>query len=457
MVMPNATDHYELREIDMSDKPKVYIETYGCQMNVNDTEVVFSILKNAGYERTEDISDADVIFANTCSVRDNAEQRIWGRVEQFNLQKKNRDGVIVGILGCMAERLKDKLLETKKVDIVAGPDSYRSLPRLLEAVRPGSPQIDVLLSREETYGDITPVRIDKNGVSAFISIMRGCNNVCSYCVVPYTRGVERSRDPHTIVREAEDVFAKGYKEVTLLGQNVDSYLWKCDSGDINFAALLGMVAKVSPELRIRFSTSNPQDISDEVLYTMAAHDNICKHIHLPVQSGSDRMLEKMRRRYSREWYLQRVARIREILPGCGLTTDVIAGFCSETEEDHKLTLSLFDEVCFDTAFMFYYSERPGTIAARNYPDDVDIETKTRRLNEIIELQNRKSLESYRKDIGKRFKVLVEGPSKKNPEELCGRASNNKMCVFPDTFHKAGDYVEVEVLSCTSATLICRLV
>lgn len=457
MVMPNVADHYGLRKIDMSNKPKVYIETYGCQMNVNDTEVVFSILISAGYERTEDISDADVIFANTCSVRDNAEQRIWGRIEQFNLQKKNRDGVIVGILGCMAERLKDKLLGTKKVDIVAGPDAYRSLPRLLEAVRPDSPQIDVLLSREETYGDITPVRIDKNGVSAFISIMRGCNNVCSYCVVPYTRGVERSRDPHTIVREAEDVFAKGYKEVTLLGQNVDSYLWKCDSGDINFTALLGMVAKVSPELRIRFSTSNPQDISDEVLYTMAAHDNICKHIHLPVQSGSDRMLEKMRRRYSREWYLQRVARIREILPGCGLTTDVIAGFCSETEEDHKLTLSLFDEVCFDTAFMFYYSERPGTIAARNYPDDVDIETKTRRLNEIIELQNKKSLESYRKDVGKRFKVLVEGPSKKNPEELCGRASNNKMCVFPDVFHKAGDYVEVEVLSCTSATLICRLV
>lgn len=457
MVMPNVADHYGLRKIDMSNKPKVYIETYGCQMNVNDTEVVFSILISAGYERTEDISDADVIFANTCSVRDNAEQRIWGRIEQFNLQKKNRDGVIVGILGCMAERLKDKLLGTKKVDIVAGPDAYRSLPRLLEAVRPDSPQIDVLLSREETYGDITPVRIDKNGVSAFISIMRGCNNVCSYCVVPYTRGVERSRDPHTIVREAEDVFAKGYKEVTLLGQNVDSYLWKCDSGDINFAALLDMVANVSPELRIRFSTSNPQDISDEVLYTMSEHDNICKHIHLPVQSGSDRMLEKMRRRYSREWYLQRVARIREILPGCGLTTDVIAGFCSETEEDHKLTLSLFDEVCFDTAFMFYYSERPGTIAARNYPDDVDIETKTRRLNEIIELQNKKSLESYRKDVGKRFKVLVEGPSKKNPEELCGRASNNKMCVFPDIFHKAGDYVEVEVLSCTSATLICRLV
>ena len=441
----------------MPDKPKVYIETYGCQMNVNDTEVVFSILKRAGYERTGSISDADVIFANTCSVRDNAEQRIWGRIEQFNLQKKNRNGVVIGILGCMAERLKDELLETRKVDVVAGPDAYRSLPGLLEAARSGEPQINVLLSREETYGDITPVRIDRNGVSAFISIMRGCNNVCSYCVVPYTRGIERSRDPYTIVKEAEDVFSEGYKEVTLLGQNVDSYLWKCDSGDVNFAKLLGMVAGVSPELRVRFSTSNPQDISDEVLYTMAAHDNICKHIHLPVQSGSDRMLEKMRRRYTREWYLQRVARIREILPGCGLTTDVIAGFCSETEEDHKLTLSLFDEVCFDTAFMFYYSERPGTIAARNYPDDVDIETKTRRLNEIIELQNRKSLESYRKDIGKKFKVLVEGPSKKSPEELCGRASNNKMCVFPDTFHKAGDYVEVEVLSCTSATLICRLV
>lgn len=437
--------------------PKVYIETYGCQMNVNDTEVIFSILGKAGYERTEEINEADVIIANTCSVRDNAEQRIWGRIEQFNLQKKKRPAVLTGIVGCMAERLKDALLETGKVDIVAGPDAYRSLPALIKAAAPGHPQINVELSREETYGDISPVRIDKNGVSAFISIMRGCNNVCSYCVVPYTRGVERSRDPRTIVAEAEDLFARGYKEVTLLGQNVDSYLWKCDSGNVTFAQLLEKVALVSPQLRVRFSTSNPQDFSDEVIYTMSRHENICNHIHFPVQSGSNRMLEKMRRRYTREWYLERVAKIREILPDCGLTTDVIAGFCSETEEDHKDTLSLFEEVVFDTAFMFYYSERPGTIAARHYPDDVDIITKTRRLNEIIELQNKKSLESYRKDIGKVFRVLVEGPSKKRPEDLCGRAGNNKMCVFPDATHKAGDYVDVEVIDCTSATLLCRLV
>lgn len=441
----------------MSEKRKLYIETYGCQMNVNDTEVIFSILASEGYERTEDITEADVIIANTCSVRDNAEQRIWGRLDQFNLQKKARPGVLIGIVGCMAERLKDKLLDTHKVDIVAGPDAYRKLPELLRAAAPGHPQIDVMLSREETYADISPVRIDKNGVSAFISIMRGCNNVCSYCVVPYTRGVERSRDPRTIVREACEVHSQGYKEVTLLGQNVDSYLWKEEGAeDVTFAKLLEMVAAVSPELRIRFSTSNPQDISDEVIYTMACHENICKHIHLPVQSGSNRMLEKMRRRYTREWYLDRVAKIRSVLPDCGLTTDVIAGFCSETEEDHQQTLSLFDEVCFDTAFMFYYSERPGTIAARHYPDDVDIETKTRRLNEIIALQCRKSLESYRKDIGKTFKVLVEGPSKKNPDELCGRASNNKMCVFPDKVHKVGDYVDVVVVDCTSATLLCKL-
>ncbi len=441
----------------MSEKRKLYIETYGCQMNVNDTEVIFSILASEGYERTEDITEADVIIANTCSVRDNAEQRIWGRLDQFNLQKKARPGVLIGIVGCMAERLKDKLLDTHKVDIVAGPDAYRKLPELLRAAAPGHPQIDVMLSREETYADISPVRIDKNGVSAFISIMRGCNNVCSYCVVPYTRGVERSRDPRTIVREACEVHSQGYKEVTLLGQNVDSYLWKEEGAeDVTFAKLLEMVAAVSPELRIRFSTSNPQDISDEVIYTMARHENICKHIHLPVQSGSNRMLEKMRRRYTREWYLDRVAKIRSVLPDCGLTTDVIAGFCSETEEDHQQTLSLFDEVCFDTAFMFYYSERPGTIAARHYPDDVDIETKTRRLNEIIALQCRKSLESYRKDIGKTFKVLVEGPSKKNPDELCGRASNNKMCVFPDKVHKVGDYVDVVVVDCTSATLLCKL-
>lgn len=436
--------------------PKVYIETYGCQMNVNDSEVIFSILAEHGYARTENMDEADVIMANTCSVRDNAEQRIWGRIEQFNLQRRNRS-VTIGILGCMAERLKDKLLETGKVDIVAGPDAYRSLPELLAAAGDGHPQINVMLSREETYADIRPVRTDKNGVSAFISIMRGCNNVCSYCVVPYTRGAERSRDAHTIVREACDCFNAGYKEVTLLGQNVDSYHWKTETEDVSFAKLLEMVAQINPDLRVRFSTSNPQDFSDEVIEVMAKYENICKHIHFPVQSGSNRMLEKMRRRYTREWYLERVTKIRSVIPDCGLTTDVIAGFCSETEEDHKDTLSLFEEVGFDTAFMFYYSERPGTLAARNYPDDVDIETKTRRLNEIIALQGKKSMESYQKDLGKRFRVLVEGPSKKSQEELCGRASNNKMCVWPDTAHKAGDYVEVEVLSCTSATLICKLV
>ena len=395
-------------------------------------------------------------MANTCSVRDNAEQRIWGRIDCFNQARKHRPGVVIGIVGCMAERLKEALLDSHKVDLVAGPDAYRRLPELLEAVSPGHPQIDVMLSREETYADITPVRLDKNGVSAFISIMRGCNNVCSYCVVPYTRGAERSRDPRTIVMEACDLFSKGYREVVLLGQNVDSYLWKDEAGQVNFAALLRMVAEVSPELRVRFSTSNPQDISDEVIYTMSEYDNICKHIHLPVQSGSDVMLEKMRRRYTREWYLARVAKIREVLPGCGLTTDVIAGFCGETEQDHRDTLSLFEEVCFDSAFMFYYSERPGTLAARKYADDVDIETKTRRLNEIIALQGRCSLRSYTADIGKTFRVLVEGPSKKSPDELCGRASNNKMCVFPDRKHKAGDYVDVRVLSCSSATLICEL-
>ena len=435
---------------------KLYIETYGCQMNVNDTEVIFSILAKHGYERTEKMEEADVIMANTCSVRDNAEQRIWGRIDCFNQARKHRPGVVIGIVGCMAERLKEALLDSHKVDLVAGPDAYRRLPELLEAVSPGHPQIDVMLSREETYADITPVRLDKNGVSAFISIMRGCNNVCSYCVVPYTRGAERSRDPRTIVMEACDLFSKGYREVVLLGQNVDSYLWKDEAGQVNFAALLRMVAEVSPELRVRFSTSNPQDISDEVIYTMSEYDNICKHIHLPVQSGSNVMLEKMRRRYTREWYLARVAKIREVLPGCGLTTDVIAGFCGETEEDHRDTLSLFEEVCFDSAFMFYYSERPGTLAAKKYADDVDIETKTRRLNEIIALQGRCSLRSYRADIGKTFRVLVEGPSKKSPDELCGRASNNKMCVFPDKKHKAGDYVDVRVLSCSSATLICEL-
>ena len=436
---------------------KVYIETYGCQMNVSESEVVLSLLAEAGYRRTQEIAEADVILANTCSVRDNAEQRIRGRIDYFAQYRKARKGVLVGILGCMAERLKEALTESGKVDIVAGPDAYRSLPALLEAAFDGHPQVNVLLSREETYADIAPVRTDEAGVSAFISIMRGCNNVCSYCVVPYTRGAERSRDPHSIVREACDVFSRGYREVTLLGKNVDSYLWKGPSGEeVNFAQLLESVAQVSPELRVRFSTSNPQDISDEVVYTMARYDNICKHIHLPVQSGSNRMLEKMRRRYTREWYLERVAFIRSVIPDCGLTTDVIAGFCSETEEDHRDTLSLFDEVGFDAAFMFCYSERPGTLAARKYPDDVPQEVKVRRLNEIIELQGRKSLESYRADIGKTFRVLVEGPSKKGAGQLCGRASNNKMCVFEAPGCKAGEYVDVVVRDCTSATLLCTL-
>ena len=430
---------------------KVYIETYGCQMNVADTEVVFSILAAEGYSRTENMDEADVIMANTCSVRDNAEQRIWGRIEQFNIRRKARRGVVVGILGCMAERLKDALLDSGKVDLVAGPDAYRRLPALLEASRSGSPAIDVILSREETYSDIPPVRIDRNGVSAFISIMRGCNNVCSYCVVPFTRGAERSRDWKSIVREACGCFESGYKEVTLLGQNVDSY----NDGGFTFAQLLEAVAEACPGLRIRFSTSNPQDISPEVISTMASHPNICRHIHLPVQSGSDRMLEKMRRRYTREAYLDKVAMIRAAMPDCAITTDVIAGFCSETEQDHEDTLSLFEQVGFDAAYMFYYSERPGTLAARKYPDDVDIATKTRRLEEIIALQNRLSLESNRRDIGKRFTVLVEGPSKRDASDLCGRNGQNKMCVWADSDHKAGDFVEVEVTDCTQATLLCR--
>ena len=454
----------QLKNQEQMSHRKVYIETYGCQMNVNDTEVIFSILAKAGYERTENMEEADVLMANTCSVRDNAEQRIWGRIDQFYGQKRLREGVVTGIVGCMAERLKDKLLESGRVDFVAGPDTYRSLPSMLAAVRPGLPQINVELSREETYADIEPVRIDRNGVSAFISIMRGCNNVCSYCVVPYTRGAERSRDPKTIVREACDLFSKGYKEVTLLGQNVDSYIWKSPDGDVDFADLLASVAAISPDLRVRFSTSHPKDISDKVILTMSEHDNICRHIHLPVQSGSDAMLEKMRRRYTREWYLGRVAKIREVMPDCAITTDIIAGFCGETLSDHEDTLSVMRAVGYDYAYMFQYSERPGTLAALKYPDDIPAEEKTRRLNEIISLQNELSLESNRRDVGKTFKVLVEGPSKRDPKDSCGRASNNKMCVFPSAVPekglsdcKAGDYVNVKVLSCTSATLICERV
>ena len=444
-------DMHNIKPIIDPSRPKVYIETYGCQMNVNDSEVILSILQDAGYALTENIEEAQVILANTCSIRDNAEQRIWGRIDQFKIQKKKRPGVVIGIVGCMAERLKDELL--KAVDIVAGPDAYRSLPKLLEAVTPDSPQIDVLLSHEETYADISPVRLDKNGISAFISIMRGCNNVCSYCIVPYTRGRERSRDAHTIVREARELWENGYKEVTLLGQNVDSYKWE----DVNFAQLLEMVAGIDPGLRVRFSTSHPKDISDEVIYTMARHENICRHIHLPVQSGSSVMLEKMRRKYDREWYLERVEKIRSVMPDCGITTDVIAGFSGETQQDHQDTLSLMEQVVFDSAFMFAYSERPGTLASKKYPDDIPYEVKTARLNEIIALQGRMSLKSNEKEIGKVMTVMVEGPSKKNPAELCGRAGSNKMCVFPSRGEKPGDIVQVRVASVTSATLICERV
>ena len=437
-------------------KKQVYIETYGCQMNVNDSEVVLSILQQAGYSLCTDIAKADVILVNTCSIRDNAEQRVLGRLDVFRLEKKKRK-IIVGVLGCMAERMKEDLLKIPVVDIVAGPDAYRDLPKLILAASAEGKQINTILSFEETYADIAPVRMDSNGVCAFISIMRGCNNVCSYCIVPYTRGPERSRDPKSILSEAQTLIDNGYKEISLLGQNVDSYNWKgADGESVSFAQLLEMVAQLNPDVRIRFSTSYPNDIKDEVLYTMAKYENICKHIHFPVQSGSDAMLVKMRRKYTREGYLERIAKIREIIPDCGITTDVIAGFCGETPQDHEDTLSLYREVRYDGAFMFQYSRRPNTLAARHYEDDVPNEVKTARLNEIIALQNQISLERNQECIGKVYKVLIEGESKRSSTELIGRTSSNKACVFPAGGHKAGEYVNVKVISCSSATLICDL-
>lgn len=439
---------------------RVFIETYGCQMNVSDSEVVLTILGKAGYSLCDSISQADVILVNTCSVRDNAEQRILGRLDVFRLEKKKRGGVIVGVLGCMAQRMKEELLKHPVVDIVAGPDSYRNLPVMIDNVARYGKQMDTTLSRVETYSDILPTRMDKGGVSAYISIMRGCNNVCSYCIVPFTRGPERSREPGSIVEEAKVLISNGYREISLLGQNVDSYCWT-DPQDgavtVDFADLLEKVALLDPGVRIRFSTSHPKDMSDKVLHTMARYDNICRHIHLPVQSGSSTLLEKMNRKYTREHYLGRIAKIREILPDCAITTDVIAGFCSETEEDHALTLSLFREVRFDGAFMFQYSERPGTKASRRYPDDVPLQVKTARLNEIIALQNAISLERNQECIGKTFEVLVEGRSKRSDKELVGRTSQNKTCVFPDTGLKPGDYATVKVLSCSSATLLCTVI
>lgn len=447
---------------DDSSRPKVYIETYGCQMNVNDSEVVASILIANGYAITSNINEADIILINTCSIRENAETRVFGRIDLFGQVKRSRPSVLVGVLGCMAERLKDQFLEEKKVvDLVVGPDAYRELPVLLRAAEEGQKGINVLLSREETYADISPVRLDKNGVSAFVSIMRGCNNMCSYCVVPYTRGAERSRDPHTIVREVQELVDAGYREVTLLGQNVNSYHWEEQKGllkhKVNFSDLLEMVALVDPRLRVRFSTSHPKDLTNEVLYTMAMYENICNHIHLPVQSGSTRILKLMNRKYTREDYLDRIDAIRSIIPDCSISTDIITGFCTETELDHDMTLSLMREVGFDFAYMFKYSERPNTKAARQLADDVPEDVKNQRLMQIIELQGTLSEQSKKNDVGKRFEVLIEGESKKSKDEFFGRTSQNKVVVFPKENHNIGEFVFVEVTDCTPATLIGHIV
>jgi len=445
------------------NRPKVFIETYGCQMNVNDSEVIASILHANGYAITNEIDSADIILINTCSIRENAETRVWGRLDVFKQIKKRKPSVLVGVLGCMAERLKDQLLEEQKVvDLVVGPDAYRELPVLLRSAEEGQKGINVLLSREETYGDISPVRLDKNGVSAFVSIMRGCNNMCSYCVVPYVRGAERSRDPKTIIREVQELIDAGYREVTLLGQNVDSYHWKHEGFlhhklYTNFSDLLEMVAKLSPSLRVRFSTSHPKDLNNEVLYTMAMYENICNHIHLPVQSGSSRILELMNRGYTREYYMERIEAIRDIIPDCAISTDVIAGFCTETELDHDLTLTLMEWAKFDFAFMFKYSERPNTKAARKLTDDVPEDVKSKRLTDIIELQGKLSEKSKQNDIGKSFEVLIEGESKKSANDFYGRTSQNKVVVFPRGNHKIGDYVFVEISDCTPATMLGKIV
>jgi tRNA-2-methylthio-N6-dimethylallyladenosine synthase len=436
---------------------KVYIETYGCQMNVADSEVVISILRGAGYDPTEVINEAGLILINTCSIRDKAEQRIWGRLSALgHMKKKNRD-LRIGIIGCMAERLKEKLLEKDQlVDIVVGPDAYRELPLLVAEAEAGHKAVNVLLSREETYADISPVRMDKNGVSSFVSIMRGCNNMCAYCVVPYVRGAERSRNPESVIKEVRDLYDSGYREVTLLGQNVDSYNWKNNDTVLGFPELLREVATLNPRMRVRFSTSHPKDISDELLHVISQHDNICKHIHLPAQSGSSRILKLMNREYSREWYLGRVNAIKTIIPECALSTDMITGFCTETEEDHRESLSLMEMAGFDFAYMFKYSERPGTKAARKYADDVPENVKSERLSEIIALQNRLSARSKKHDVGKVYEVLIEGASKRSGEFLAGRTSQNKVVVFPGEDHRKGEYVNVLIERSTSATLIGRL-
>ena len=452
---------------DTTGKKKLFIESYGCQMNFSDSEVVASIMKNDGYTTTRNVDEADVVLINTCSIRENAETRVRNRLTEFKKKKEDNPELVVGILGCMAERLKKNLLEEEKlVDLVAGPDAYRDLPNLIEEVGTGQKAVNVLLSRDETYADISPVRLDQGGISAFVTIMRGCDNMCSFCVVPFTRGRERSRDPHTIVEECRDLFEKGYREVTLLGQNVDSYRWNISSkGEIkdasqattNFAQLMEMVALVSPELRVRFSTSHPKDMTDDVLEIMAKYENICPYIHLPVQSGNTDVLYRMNRGYSREWYLDRIAAIQRIIPNCSISTDIITGFCGETDAEHSETLSLMDSVQYDFAYMFKYSERPKTLAERRFADDVLEEIKGRRLNEIIEKQLASSLASNKRQIGTIQKVLIEGKSKRSEEHLSGRTGRNSMVVFPKLDCVKGQYVMVRIDECTSATLMGEIV
>ena len=457
---------------DSGPGKKLYIESYGCQMNFSDSEIVTSILKKEGYDTTSNYKYADVILLNTCSIREKAEITVRKRITQFNTIKKQRPEITIGVLGCMAERLKEKLLEEEKlVDLVVGPDAYRDLPNLVRKAEDGEKGINTFLSREETYADISPIRLNSNGVSALVSIMRGCDNMCSFCVVPFTRGRERSRDPHSIVAEAQDLFRQGYKEITLLGQNVDSYKWSPEENNkarlektakdeqvVHFHHLLEMVAKVSPLLRIRFSTSHPKDITDDVLYTIKKHDNICKNIHLPAQSGNSRVLEMMNRTYSREWYINRIDAIRKILgQECGISSDMIAGFCSETEEEHQDTLTLMDYVQYDYAYMYYYSERPGTLAEKKYEDDISLEVKKRRLQEIIDKQRALSHQRNKLDLGKTYEILVEGTSKKSEEDLQGRNTHNKMVIFKSNGAKKGDYVHVKIEECSTATLFGKIV
>ncbi|MBK7679373.1 MAG: tRNA (N6-isopentenyl adenosine(37)-C2)-methylthiotransferase MiaB [Chitinophagaceae bacterium] len=439
-----------------------YIESYGCTMNFADSEIVASILHNEGFGATKIVEEADLIFINTCSIREKAEQTVRKRLTEFKKLKKKKKGMLVGVLGCMAERLKAKLLEEEKlVDLVVGPDAYRSLPALVEEAEGGQKAVNVLLSRDETYADISPVRLNSNGVSAFVSIMRGCNNMCSFCVVPFTRGRERSRSADSIIAECTTLFENGYREVTLLGQNVDSYYFLDEKNDITvtFAMLLERVALISPLLRVRFSTSHPKDITDEVLHTIAKYDNICNYIHLPVQSGSSRILQLMNRTYTREWYMGKVDRIKQIIPDCGISADIITGFCTEEEQDHQDTLSIMEYAKYDYSYMFFYSERPGTLAQKRYTDDVPLEVKKRRLQEVVDLQNRLSLESNKKDIGKAFKILIEGESKKSETDWMGRSSNGKVFVFPKEQYslKKGDYAVVQANDCTQGTLLGKIV